>query len=159
LRHVLAAALSVLACFVSPAEASEAAPTRLPLPAISAGLRDRLAEMVRQWSLNGNAGERAAFIVADANGIQQLVHWNDERNARRSSFRGPLPPNVIAIVHTHPHALSHLPSNRDCREAHRLKLPIYVITRRGIWAADVSGEVVMVLRDQRWTSREVAAEH
>lgn len=79
-----------------------------------------------QW-----AQEHAAFIIRDPQGNHQLLHWQYQREFQRATYRGSVPPNAVAIIHTHPNALPN-PSSGDRRLAHRTGLPVYVVTRREI---------------------------
>lgn len=75
--------------------------------------------------------EHAAFITRDTQGNHQLLHWQYQREFQRATYRGPVPPNAVAIIHTHPNSLPN-PSSGDTRLAHRTGLPVYVVTRKVI---------------------------
>jgi JAB domain-containing protein similar to deubiquitination enzymes len=97
-------------------------------------------------------GEHAAFVVKRTDGKLAVIKWSTDCAALRKSYHGIVPPNTIAIVHTHPEGRRE-PSMQDIGEARRIKLPICVLTRRGIWMADpVEGKSIALLDDPAWTS-------
>ena len=84
--------------------------------------------------------ERAAFLIREADGSLTLEHWG--HGARRhATFRGAVPPGTIAILHTHPRGDAR-PSAQDRDEAARLRMPVVVITTRGVVAALPDGTEV-----------------
>ena len=95
------------------------------------------------WALLKDAGwgftriERAAFAVRDQDGRTRFVRWPLKWQARRAVYRGSIPPNAFAIVHTHPNDYPH-PSNDDVAAARSLGIPVYVVTR---WAVSVTAGV------------------
>lgn len=85
------------------------------------------------WSLNG-PWERAAFVIQQSDGTITCKCWPSKHSYLAESFRGLIPPNTIAIVHTHPVQYPK-PSRQDEDEATRLGIPIYVLTIRGVYKA------------------------
>src|SRR5690242_13357443 len=53
------------------------------------------------WSLNG-PWERAAFVIQNPDGSIACQCWPSKHSYLAESFNGVIPPNAIAIVHTHP---------------------------------------------------------
>jgi Prokaryotic homologs of the JAB domain len=84
--------------------------------------------------------EVAAFIVRADNGTLSLRSWPNQRRFRNAQWSGPLPPGVIAVIHSHP-AMKPLPSGTDRREAMRLQIPIFAVSRGSLCKAGVRGEV------------------
>ena len=84
------------------------------------------------WRMLDDAGhgfthtEQAAFVVVK-DGRLALVKWADAGEPDTARWFGPLPPGVMAIVHTHPN-WEPLPSNIDIRAAQQSHLPVYVVT-------------------------------
>jgi hypothetical protein len=113
-----------------------------------------LAALVdRAAAVSAFQAELAAFVTRDENGALRLISWGTEVTPFRTTYRGIVPPNVLLIVHTHPDRRRR-PSDHDMKEARRLQIPIWVLTRGGIWAANPSSdEPVMVLNDAGWTRR------
>lgn len=75
--------------------------------------------------------EQAAWAVADASGRVTFIMWPFNHEARAARFRGAIPANIVAIVHTHPNARP-MPSYDDSLTAKRLRIPVYVVTRSGL---------------------------
>lgn len=73
--------------------------------------------------------EHAAFIIRNPQGDHRLLHWQHRREFQRATYRGAVPPNAVAIIHTHPNSLPN-PSSGDTRLARRIGLPVYVVTRK-----------------------------
>jgi len=100
------------------------------------------------WQMLDAAGhgfrhtEEAAFVVVK-DGRLALVRWPKAGEADTVRWFGPLPDNVMAIVHTHPN-WEPLPSNIDIRTAQRSHLPVYVVTATEISkTAGGSPEIVL----------------
>ena len=75
--------------------------------------------------------EQAAWAVADAEGRVTFVRWKFNHEALGATFRGAIPANVVAIVHTHPNDRP-TPSQDDKLTARRLGIPVYVLTRTAL---------------------------
>lgn len=84
--------------------------------------------------------ERAAFIARNDDGSLRLIEWPWTHRFRSAEWKGPLPSNVVGIIHTHPKHIP-LPSEDDIRTAMRLKIPVMSITPRSLCAARATGEV------------------
>ena len=84
--------------------------------------------------------ERAAFIAASPDGSLHLIEWPWTHRFRKTEWKGPLPANVVGIIHTHPKRIP-LPSSDDIRTAMRLKMPVIALTPRSLCAAAATGEV------------------
>ena len=90
------------------------------------------------WSLLRDADwgtsslEKAAFVVREPDGRIDFVRWTRSGD-RIAEYRGDIPWNAVAIVHTHPNSQP-LPSWRDKHVARRLAMPVYVVTRGHVFA-------------------------
>lgn len=78
--------------------------------------------------------EVAAFITEE-NGAIAFLLWPIMSWFRSQHFRGAVPEQTIAFVHTHPPD-SARPSQQDVFEAERLQLPLFVVTHSTIWVVD-----------------------
>lgn len=141
--------LSLLVCAILSAN-----PAQLQAMLDDRDVVKELAEMViLANAMKACEGEQAAFVVRRADRKLAVVHWSTDCSALRKTYRGIIPPNAIAIVHTHPEGRRE-PSPEDLSEARRIKLPICVLTRRGIWIADpVRTESIALLDDPAWTEQ------
>jgi hypothetical protein len=62
----------------------------------------------------------------------------------------------FAIQHTHPNASSDKPSANDVEAAKKIKKPIYVTSRTGLWMASPDGKVTQVFKSPTWFSDKAA---
>jgi hypothetical protein len=102
------------------------------------------------WGLAG-PWERAAFVVINNDGTYGCVEWPSLHVYQSESFYGFIPPNTVAIVHTHPVQFVH-PSFHDDEEATRLDLPIYTITIRGVYKSVPGEHAVTITNRQSWVN-------
>lgn len=106
----------------------------------------------RLWEEAGfgrEASERAAWVLAaDASHVRWQA-WPNGHRYLRARWTGPVPVDAVAIVHTHPAVVDPKPSPKDVETARRLRMPVYAVSRTGIWKADPNGLVVAV-DDARW---------
>src|SRR5262249_9280027 len=75
--------------------------------------------------------EQAAFAVRESEGHITFARWPGSPEDMRAVYKGAIPSNAFAIVHTHPNGHGE-PSNDDVLVARRLGMPVYVITRTEI---------------------------
>jgi hypothetical protein len=105
------------------------------------------------WKMLGRAQygfshlEEAAFVLAAPDGTLSLMRWPATGEMDQSYWRGPLPQNAIAIVHTHPNQFPR-PSKIDANTAIRTGLTVYVITRSTIMKT--TGQLIEVIAKKRW---------
>ena len=113
------------------------------------------APAYRLWEAAGfgqEPSERAAWVLKDDAGRVRWVAWPDGRGYLRAHWRGPVPADAVAIVHTHPTAIDPKPSGQDVETARQLRVPVYTVSRSGIWKAAPDGSVVAVDDARWWTS-------
>jgi hypothetical protein len=112
------------------------------------------APAYRLWeaaSFGHESGERAAWVLKDDAGRVRWLAWPSDRQYLRAHWGGAVPADAVAIVHTHPAVVDPKPSQQDVETARRLRLPVYTVSRGGIWKAVPDGSVVSV-DDARWWS-------
>jgi hypothetical protein len=97
--------------------------------------------LLRQAAFGLSEFETAAWLVRHPDGREMLVPWPPASQRKRHSWSGPLPGGTVALLHTHPAAGNPRPSVRDRGVARRLRLPVYTISRWGIYRADPDGTV------------------
>ncbi len=106
----------------------------------------------RLWAKAGFGGpplELAAWVLSvDASHVRWQA-WPDGRQHLQAHWRGPVPAEAVAIVHTHPAVVDPKPSPQDIVTARRLGIPVYTVSRTGIWKAGPDGLVVAV-EDAHW---------
>ena len=119
------------------------------------GVKDGLFCLWKGAGFGHESFEKAAWIVRASDGRSTLIPWPTQRSFRRATWSGPIPPGTVACVHTHPDGQGVQPSQADLKVAARLGVPVVVVTRWGIWAAEEDGKT------ESWASgdwfREAAA--
>jgi len=93
--------------------------------------------------------ERAAWIVNLPRNQRGLMNWPQSLESVREEWKGALPGNAIALVHTHPNFADPKPSRGDVKAARQIRLPIYTVSRSGIWVVTSDGTIVALL-GERW---------
>jgi proteasome lid subunit RPN8/RPN11 len=76
-------------------------------------------------------------------GMASACAWHDNISYGKDDF---------GIVHTHPNASSDKPSAGDVEAAKKIKKPIYVTSRTGLWMASPDGKVTQVFKSPTWLS-------
>jgi RHS repeat-associated protein len=99
--------------------------------------------------------ERAAWLSpAATGGGYECTRWPWSAAQRRETWKGPIPTQAIGIAHTHPDSASSRPSlggkPSDEATARNLQMPIYVVTRGGIWKFDPATGLTTQEEDQHW---------
>ena len=117
---------------------------------VEAGLRGEAFRLWKAGGYGGDRSERAAWVVQAAAGVAWL-DWPWDRRYLASRWLGPAPVGAMAIVHTHPAVVDPRPSDTDRATANRLGVPVYTVSRRGIWKAEPGGAVTRV-GDETWWS-------
>jgi hypothetical protein len=120
-----------------------------PLHLLESSLRPPAYRLWEEGSFGGEARERAAWVLAVDAGHVRWQAWPDGRGYLRARWKGPVPADAVAIVHTHPAVVDPRPSPQDLESARRVGVPIYTVSRAGIWKAEPDGSVVTV-DDRRW---------
>ncbi|MFI5197703.1 MAG: Mov34/MPN/PAD-1 family protein [Thermoanaerobaculia bacterium] len=106
----------------------------------------------RLWQAAGFGHENtelAAWVLVDDAGTVSWLLWPDERKYLRAHWEGPRPADVVAIVHTHPAAVNPKPSTKDVETAQEIGVPVYTVSRSGIWKAVPDGSIIAV-DDANW---------
>ena len=116
-----------------------------------------LVEILRKsgWGLAGPF-ERAAFITQELDGTLGCREWPSMHTYRSEQFHGDIPPQAIAIVHTHPVQFPK-PSEQDAEEATRLGIPIYTITIRAVYKSEPGAQRAVVIAERQGWIWEVPA--
>jgi hypothetical protein len=106
----------------------------------SAPVRAGLERLLERARFGLAPYETAAWVVRDGGGTT-LREWRFSGVAEKASWSGPAPDGALAVVHTHPRAADPRPSSGDVALARRLGLPVYTLTRGGLWAARADGTI------------------
>ena len=113
-------------------------------------------ELLRKsgWGMAGPF-ERAAFITEQPDGTLACQEWPSIHAYHSEQFHGGVPPQAIAIVHTHPVQFP-MPSEQDFEEATRLAVPIYTITIRGVYKSEPGVQRAVLITDKQSWIRDTA---
>jgi hypothetical protein len=101
----------------------------------------------------GNPYAESGFSVYNDGGASSL---HTETHPQSAGMAGPqrdkiaYGPSDFAIQHTHPNASSDKPSANDVEAAKKIKKPIYVTSRTGLWMASPDGKVTQVFKSPTW---------
>jgi hypothetical protein len=104
------------------------------------------------------ASERAAWIIDDGDGTYHLSWWPWSATVRQEAWRHrPVPGHAVGILHTHPNKVSPKPSMKDGpsdqNTAKAMRMPVYVLHRRGIWKIEPGAKAPLRVEDRRWRER------
>ncbi|MFI5120431.1 MAG: hypothetical protein ACHQM4_08465 [Thermoanaerobaculia bacterium] len=122
-------------------------PSRAQL--LESALRPPAYRLWEEAGFGGEPRERAAWVLAADAGHERWQAWPDEHGYLRAHWTGPIPADAVAIVHTHPVVVDPRPSPQDIETARRVGVPIYTVSRAGIWKVEPDGSIAAV-DDKRW---------
>ncbi len=103
--------------------------------------------LLAESGLGQEGREHAAFVVL-RDGALTMQRW-PVGSREHASYKGPIPEDSIAIVHTHPTRSSE-PSTKDFEVAKRLGLRVVVVTTRSLSMAESDGTMMLVFRHPGW---------
>lgn len=89
--------------------------------------------------------EAAAWVVKDSRGYS-CNYWPMTFENLKITWKGVIPPYMVALIHTHPNNSDYKPSQQDQRVAAHLKVPNYVVSNRGVWVAIPKSETETKLK-------------
>lgn len=111
----------------------------------SAPVRASLERLLDRSQYGLTPYEAAAWIVREGDDVV-LRDWSFTRAYEKASWSGPPPAGALAIVHTHPLHADPRPSSGDAALARKLGLPVFTLTRNGLWAAQPDGTIRLEAR-------------
>jgi hypothetical protein len=85
--------------------------------------------------------ERAAWIRLNDKREYEFFRWQTTLDRASNTWKRVVPENVIALAHTHPRKIDSKPSGPDRLLSAHLGIPIYTISRSGIWRVTPDGTV------------------
>jgi hypothetical protein len=102
-------------------------------------------EFGRAWHLSGN-GRVETLVLISWQSDGSLAAQAQPCSAAGTFCRFPLTSRVVAIAHTHPESGDERPSNDDVALADRFGLPVFTLTRRGMYVYDPDTKKVRELQ-------------
>lgn len=140
-----AAVLAFLGFLFDPAAIHRAALTVTREIAKDPVILEGLWEMLGRAQFGFSSLEEAAFVVAAPDGTLSLRRWPATGELNESHWKGAIPADAIAIVHTHPNKFPQ-PSRLDAQTAVETGLPVYVLTRSTIMKTNAGHTEVVANR-------------
>jgi len=105
-------------------------------------------EFKRAWHVtrNGANGFEGLVLVYKAeDGSISARSQGKSEEQHRFTFR--FTPNIIAVVHTHPNVDNPLPGRADLKVADRFLVPVFTLTRRGMYVYDPETRKISIVRN------------
>ena len=129
--------------------AQEPAQPNIALPQGEPWLSDPavIAALGKAWTASGNGmatREGTVVLYNNPDGTIRPVHLpitNDHK-----TYKVKLEPNAAAILHTHSNRDAFRPSDGDRAEADRVRIPIYTLTRQGMYRYDPNTKKTELVR-------------
>jgi len=69
------------------------------------------------------------------------MRWPRSAERNKELWKGPVPLSTIAQVHTHTDQADPKPAGKDVALAKQIGIPVYTVSRSGIWVAKPDGTV------------------
>ena len=115
--------------------------TEIVAPLSEPSIRSCLACIWKHTKSGNIKEEAAAWILKNENGYS-CMYW--PTNVKRDkplppgavasmTWRGVIPSNMVALVHSHPKGSDRYPSSTDTNVVKRLKVPNYVVSEFGVY--------------------------
>jgi hypothetical protein len=103
----------------------------------------------------GSAPTERSMWVISKDGKYSFIVWPWSAEAGKERWKGSVPQGAVAVIHTHPTAKSERPSPgdhdlADGKQDSRIRMPVYVLHRNGIWKAVPSAKEPIQMRDYHW---------
>jgi len=111
------------------------------------------SQLLQRVSPDSREIEQAAFLTKNGDGSIACRLWPLTSERTASTYRGTIPADTLAIIHTHPHDWFN-PSSGDSALSAKLSMPVFVVTNRWISFVDPAGQKT---RWMRFVDRNVSA--
>lgn len=96
------------------------------------------------WFGKDPTREKSAWMIQNSKGDLAWVRWPATRKWKRETWKGIVPANLIAQVHTHPLNTDPRPSYKDVVFSRNVKTTLYTVSRKGIWKVIPNGTIIEV---------------
>jgi len=97
-----------------------------------------------------NRTERAGWLIRHERSEYSCVRWKTSGERNHEFWRGPVPPNAIAQIHTHTVIADPRPSRKDIELTRRIGLQMFVVSGSGVWSVLPDGKIVQVSNSDWW---------
>jgi hypothetical protein len=96
------------------------------------------------WFGQDPMSEKSAWVIRTAERSFQWIRWPSSRKWKKERWKGDVPPNLVAQVHTHPISTDPKPSFKDHVFSNKVNAPLYTVSRKGIWRVSPGGKVIKI---------------
>ena len=96
------------------------------------------------WFGKDPTREIATWMIQNPKGNLDWIRWPASRKWKKETWKGIIPANLVAQVHTHPLNTDPRPSYKDVVFSRNLKTELYTISRNGIWKVIPNGTITKV---------------
>ncbi len=107
-----------------------------------------VAEFQKAWHISANGTcdiEGVVLLFANADGSYRAQTLRQTNERRQVTFKWN--PHTTAIVHTHPNDARAQPTEQDIQVAERFKVPMFTITRKGMFMYDPGTKKITKIKD------------
>lgn len=105
-------------------------------------------EFLKAWNYSHNGVDNIEAVVLIFRKIDGSYFANSlGRTNESSKFRFKWDPAAIAIAHTHPTSIDPKPSKADMELSDRLRIPIFTMTRSGMYMYNPSAKQTFKIKD------------
>jgi hypothetical protein len=111
----------------------------------------RMASQAAWNAIGQGLAKKEAGFAVHKNGFTDSLQQAYNSGGGEIDMR--IPSDAMSVVHTHPNMLQDNPSKGDIASARKAGIPIYIVSRSGLWMADPNGNVTHVYSDPNWMNK------
>jgi proteasome lid subunit RPN8/RPN11 len=97
--------------------------------------------------------ETSAWIVRNTQGTFEWQRWPASRKYNQESWNRSIPRNVVAQFHTHASDVDPRPSTKDLVFSKKVNIPLYTVSRKGIWKVTPEGKITRIAKGSQYLQR------
>jgi hypothetical protein len=96
------------------------------------------------WFGEDPTREKSAWLIRNSESTYHWMRWPSSREWKKERWKGEVPANLVAQVHTHPVGTDPKPSFKDHIFSRKVNAPLYTVSRKGIWKINPHGKVIKI---------------
>ena len=105
-------------------------------------------EFQEAWRVSRNGADGFESVVLVYPTIDGSISARSQGKSReQNQFTFGWTSNIIAVVHTHPNGIDPKPAGEDLRLADRFRVPVFTITKRGMYVYDPNTRKTSLVQD------------
>ncbi len=93
------------------------------------------------WFGEDPTREKSAWMIRNPEGKFEWKRWPATRKWKKEIWKGAIPANIVAQVHTHPVNTDPRPSTKDRIFSKTANVLLYTVSRKGIWKVTPTGKM------------------